>query len=149
VHPIIDASAALNSLYGHIDAHALTVLAEVRTLFNALLSPSTIPTAILIVPLSCLTPISQVHAPLFAYHFWNSTSALDCVPANRHTVTEQILADPLVSLLEHGSLRDDVYGISQQPKVKYAGAYIGQRTSCLPGTKCRFAAAAAPAAAAQ
>ncbi len=90
--------------------------------------------------------LTQVHAPLFAYHFWNSTSALDCTPANRATVSEQTLADPLVSLLEHGSLRDDVYGISQQPKVKFAGAYIGERSCCLPGTKCRCAAAAAAAA---
>lgn len=29
VHPIADASPALNSLYGRIDPHALTVLAEV------------------------------------------------------------------------------------------------------------------------
>ncbi len=78
-----------------------------------------------------------MYAPLFAYHFWNSTSALDCPPANRSSVTEQTLADPLVSLLEHGTLRDDAHGISQQPKVKHAGAYIGERTSSLPGTKCR------------
>ena len=97
-------------------------------------------------PSRATTPLTQVLAPLFAYHFWNSTSSLDCTPANRATVTEQTLADPLVSLLEHGSLRDDVYGISQQPKVKYAGAYIGERSCCLPGTKCRCAAAAAAAA---
>jgi hypothetical protein len=90
----------------------------------------------------------QVHAPLFAYHFWNSTSALDCTPANRSTVTEQTLADPLVSLLEHGSLRDDVQGVSQHPKIKYAGALIGERTACLPGTKCRCPAAAVATAAA-
>jgi hypothetical protein len=105
IHPITDASPALNPLYGHVDPHALTVLAE-------------------------------VYAPLFAYHFWNSTSALDCTPANRSSVTECALADPLISLLEHGSLRDDIHGISQEPKIKHAGAYIGPRTSCLPGTKC-------------
>ena len=44
-----------------------------------------------------IQPLSpQVYAPLFAYHFWNATSALDCTPANRSSVTECALADPLV-----------------------------------------------------